>query len=65
LDEPTSGLDSTAALSVCQTLKNIAGLGMTVVAVIHQPRYEIFERLISLHYLKNSNKSKKSSQSVY
>jgi len=43
LDEPTSGLDSTAALSVCETLKNIAGLGMTVVAVIHQPRYEIFE----------------------
>jgi len=43
LDEPTSGLDSTAALSVCQTLKIIAGLGINVVAVIHQPRYEIFD----------------------
>ncbi len=40
--EPTSGLDSTAALEVCKTLKAIADLGLTVVAVIHQPRYEIF-----------------------
>ncbi len=43
LDEPTSGLDSTAALEVCRTLRSIADLGLTVVAVIHQPRYEIFE----------------------
>jgi len=43
LDEPTSGLDSTAALTVCKTLKAISSLGMNVVAVIHQPRYEIFE----------------------
>ena len=42
LDEPTSGLDSTAALEVCRTLKSIADLGLTVVAVIHQPRLEIF-----------------------
>lgn len=42
LDEPTSGLDSTAALEVCRTLRAIADLGLTVVAVIHQPRYEIF-----------------------
>ena len=43
LDEPTSGLDSTAALQVCSTLKNIAELGVTVVAVIHQPRLDIFK----------------------
>ncbi|KAJ3039199.1 hypothetical protein HDV00_012522 [Rhizophlyctis rosea] len=42
LDEPTSGLDSTSALSVCENLKDISHLGVTVVSVIHQPRYEIF-----------------------
>ncbi|KAJ3052883.1 hypothetical protein HK097_005473 [Rhizophlyctis rosea] len=42
LDEPTSGLDSTSALSVCDNLKDISRLGVTVVSVIHQPRYEIF-----------------------
>jgi len=42
LDEPTSGLDATAALTVCNTLRAIADLGITVVAVVHQPRAEIF-----------------------
>jgi ABC-type multidrug transport system ATPase subunit len=44
LDEPTSGLDSTAALEVADMLKRMADLGMTVVAVIHQPRVEIFKK---------------------
>jgi ABC-type multidrug transport system ATPase subunit len=44
LDEPTSGLDSSAALSITHTLRNISEtLGITVVAVIHQPRFEIFQ----------------------
>lgn len=42
LDEPTSGLDATAALQVTNILKSLSRLGMTVVAVVHQPRYEIF-----------------------
>lgn len=46
--EPTSGLDSTAALEVCRTLRAIADLGLTVVAVIHQPRREIFESVDDL-----------------
>jgi ABC-type multidrug transport system ATPase subunit len=44
LDEPTSGLDSTAALEVTDVLSKITELGMTVIAVIHQPRVEIFRK---------------------
>lgn len=42
LDEPTSGLDATAALDLMKTLRGIADLGITVVAILHQPRVEIF-----------------------
>ncbi len=43
LDEPTSGLDSASSKAVCGALRHIADLGLTVVCVIHQPRYEIFK----------------------
>lgn len=43
LDEPTSGLDATAALKVANILRDIRELGLTIVAVIHQPRQEIFD----------------------
>lgn len=44
LDEPTSGLDSTAATEVVKCLQTIARVGnITVVCVIHQPRYEVFK----------------------
>jgi ABC-type multidrug transport system ATPase subunit len=42
LDEPTSGLDSSSSMEVCSALSKIAKTGITVVTVIHQPRYEIF-----------------------
>jgi ABC-type multidrug transport system ATPase subunit len=43
LDEPTSGLDSTASAEVVKALARVThGKGITVAAVIHQPRYEIF-----------------------
>jgi ABC-type multidrug transport system ATPase subunit len=41
LDEPTSGLSSLGSLQVMQVLSKIAASGVTVVAVIHQPRREI------------------------
>ena len=42
LDEPTSGLDSFSSMTVCTALRAMADAGITVIAVIHQPRYEIF-----------------------
>ncbi|KAJ3394360.1 hypothetical protein HDU92_006939 [Lobulomyces angularis] len=44
LDEPTSGLDSTSALNICQILKKLTGYGQTILCVIHQPRFEIFDQ---------------------
>jgi ABC-type multidrug transport system ATPase subunit len=44
LDEPTSGLDSKTALALVSVLKDVASLGINVVAVIHQPRYEILKK---------------------
>lgn len=42
LDEPTSGLDSSSSMEICSCLRKLSRTGMTVVAVIHSPRYEIF-----------------------
>ena len=42
LDEPTTGLDSTTALSLIETLRNVAKkTAMTIVLTIHQPRASI------------------------
>jgi ABC-type multidrug transport system ATPase subunit len=43
LDEPTSGLDASSAKSLVSALRKLSRSGLTVAAVIHQPRYEIFE----------------------
>ena len=43
LDEPTTGLDSFTAMSVVDTMKELALSGRTVVSTIHQPSTEIFE----------------------
>lgn len=42
LDEPTSGLDSTSSLAIINSLKKMTSLGMTIIMVIHQPRYSLF-----------------------
>lgn len=51
LDEPTSGLDSSSSLEVMSSLRDLAARGMTIMAVIHQPRYEIFERFHDVLFL--------------
>ena len=43
LDEPTSGLDSAASLQVARCLQRMRSLGITVVTVIHQPRFSVFK----------------------
>lgn len=42
LDEPTSGLDATTAESIIQSLQHLTKIGMTVIMVVHQPRYSLF-----------------------
>ena len=42
LDEPTSGLDASSALDLIKALKSVAEAGVTVVAVLHQPRTEVW-----------------------
>ncbi|TKA31766.1 hypothetical protein B0A50_01844 [Salinomyces thailandicus] len=42
LDEPTSGLDATSAATIMRLLKAVSLLGVTTIAIIHQPREQIF-----------------------
>lgn len=42
LDEPTSGLDATSASSIMRLLQALSRLGVTVIAIVHQPREQIF-----------------------
>ena len=45
LDEPTSGLDSATSLSLMHSLRHLSKKGVNVICTIHQPRYEIFEKV--------------------
>ncbi|EMC93677.1 hypothetical protein BAUCODRAFT_150956 [Baudoinia panamericana UAMH 10762] len=48
LDEPTSGLDATSAATIMRLLRAISRLGVTTIAIIHQPREQIFYGFDSL-----------------
>jgi len=51
-DEPTSGLDAASAKDLMAALQRVARRGLIVVAVIHQPRYEIYEMIDDLLLLR-------------
>jgi ABC-type multidrug transport system ATPase subunit len=51
LDEPTTGLDSFTATSVCETLRELARSGRTVISTIHQPNSDIFDNFDRLMLL--------------
>jgi ABC-type multidrug transport system ATPase subunit len=53
LDEPTSGLSGLGALQIMQVLGRIAASGVTVVAVIHQPRRDMLRHIDQLAVLSN------------
>lgn len=48
LDEPTSGIDASSALTVAEIVNRLARASLTCVAVIHQPRGEIFDLIDDL-----------------
>lgn len=48
LDEPTTGLDASSAMNIAHIVRDIAASGLTCVAVVHQPRGEIFKLLDDL-----------------
>lgn len=51
LDEPTSGLDSCLAEELMSFLHELSAKGLTIAAVVHQPRVEVFKRLDDVLFL--------------
>ncbi len=50
-DEPTSGLDSFMAMSIVESMKELASKGKTIICTIHQPSSEIFEQFDRLYLM--------------
>jgi len=48
MDEPTSGLDGAAALQLARCISKLGTAGITVVCVIHQPRFAVFSAFTHL-----------------
>ena len=50
-DEPTSGLDSFMAMSIVESMKDLARNGKTIICTIPQPSSEIFEMFDKVCFL--------------
>jgi len=48
MDEPTSGLDGAATVQLARCLHRLRESGLTIVCVIHQPRYAVFQEFSHL-----------------
>jgi ABC-type multidrug transport system ATPase subunit len=48
MDEPTSGLDGSATLELAQCLAELRNSGLSIVCVIHQPRFTVFKEFTHL-----------------
>lgn len=48
MDEPTSGLDGAAAIQLARCLDNLRQSGLTIVCVIHQPRWAVYSKFSHL-----------------
>ncbi|KAK4535010.1 hypothetical protein CDCA_CDCA03G1035 [Cyanidium caldarium] len=57
LDEPTSGLDARSALRVIRAIRAMANNQRSVVAVIHQPSYEVFSAFDDLLLLRRGGRT--------
>lgn len=57
MDEPTSGLDATLSVQVITSLKEFSRLGVTIAAVVHQPRYSLFSLFDEVLFIGMGGKS--------
>merc|ERR1712032_805955 len=48
MDEPTSGLDGAATVNLAKCLALLKDAGLTIVCVIHQPRWAVFKQFTHL-----------------
>jgi len=57
MDEPTSGLDGAATVSLAQCMGLLAKSGLTIVCVIHQPRWLVFQEFTHVLLLGEGGKT--------
>ena len=57
LDEPTSGLDSTTSFDLIDALRILADKGVNVMAVLHQPSFELYQKFTNVLLLGRGGKT--------
>ena len=57
LDEPTSGLDSTTSYELVSALSELAAKGLNVIAVLHQPSFQLYAKFDNVLLLGNGGRT--------